>query len=91
MSKRQEDFFNEATKQVRDSYVFQNEETYSDNDVRDIAVSLAEHGYQYATDKIEKWLSKHAKKYVCVICDGNATSVTYEDENLIKDLRKAMQ
>lgn len=45
---RQEDFFNEATKQIRDSYVFQNDETYSDDDVRDIATSLAEHGYQYA-------------------------------------------
>lgn len=45
---RQEDFFNEATKQIRDSYVFQHDESYSDDDVRDIALSLAEYGYQYA-------------------------------------------
>lgn len=55
---RQEDFFNEATKQIRDSYVFQNDETYSDDDVRDIATSLAEYGYQYAVDKAFDILSQ---------------------------------
>lgn len=45
---RQDDFFNKATDEVKNSYVFQNDESYSDDDVRDIAVSLAEYGYQYA-------------------------------------------
>jgi hypothetical protein len=53
---RQEDFFNEATKQIKDSYVFQSDGTYSDDDVRDIATSLAEHGYQYSVDKACEWL-----------------------------------
>lgn len=49
---RQEDFFNEATKQIRHSYVFQNDETYSDDGVRNIATSLAEYGYQYARENL---------------------------------------
>lgn len=51
----------------------------------------AEHGYQYAVEKACEWLLKHAKEYVCMICDGNTTSVTYEDENLINDFRKEMK
>lgn len=46
--KREKDFFNEATRQIKSSYVFQYDDIYSDDDVRDIATSLAEYGYQYA-------------------------------------------
>lgn len=48
-------------------------------------------GQKAAIKKAKEWLSKHAKEYVCVICDGNITSVTYEDENLINDFLKAME
>jgi hypothetical protein len=49
---RHEDFFNEATRLTRDSYVFQSDGICSDDDVRDIAISLAEFGYTYAVDKV---------------------------------------
>lgn len=78
---RQEDFFNEATKQIRDSYVFQNEETYSDDDVRDIATSVAEYAYQYAVDKYERLIKKLLEQDL-------GTGYT---NSFIDGLRKAME
>lgn len=56
---RQEDFFNEATKQIRDSYVFLHDESYSDDDVRDIATSLAEYAYRYAVEKACEYIGNY--------------------------------
>ena len=53
---REKDFFNEATRQIKSSYVFQYDDIYSDDDVRDIATSLAEYGYQYAKKRIAEIL-----------------------------------
>ena len=57
----------------------------------DAAVAAIDIEKKQLIDKACRWLSKHAKEYVCMICDGSATSVTYEDENLIDDFRKAME
>lgn len=68
---RQEDFFNEATKQTRDSYVFQSDGTCSDDDVRDIAISLAEYAYQYAIDKMEEYLLSSLKAELGYFATGD--------------------
>lgn len=66
----------------------ENEDVMRINDVKRRSFNK---GWKAAVKKAEKWLSKHAKEYICVICDSNITSVTYEDENLIKNFRKAME
>jgi len=70
---RKEVFFNEATKQIRDSYVFQSEGTYSDDDVRDIATSLAEYGYQYAKKRLSEVLGFELDFNVAEFDDGVTT------------------
>lgn len=78
---RQEDFYNEATRQTRDSYVFQSDGTCSDVDVRDIAVSLAEYAYQYAIDKMEEYLLSALKPDLGYFATGG----------FVKGVRKFME
>ena len=79
---RKEVFFNEATKQIRDSYVFQSEGTYSDDDVRDIATSLAEYAYRYAVDKVCDILNHYCNR------TGVHPSIRVD---IINHIRKAME
>lgn len=78
---RHEDFFNEAVKQTRDSYIFQSDGICSDDDVRDIAISLAEYAYQYAIDKMEEYLLSSLKTELGYFTTGN----------FVKGVRKFME
>jgi len=82
---RKEDFFNEATKQIIDSYVFQSEGTYSDDDVRDIATSLAEYGFQYAKKRLREVLGFELDFNVAEFDDGVTT------ESLVDKIFKRME
>ena len=85
MSKREKDFFNEATKQIKCSYVFQYDDIYSDDDVRDIATSLAEYGYQYAKKRLCEVLSFELDFNVAEFDDGVTT------ESLVDKICKRME
>lgn len=82
MSKRQEDFFNKATEEIENSYTFQNDESYSESDVRDIATSLAEYGYQYAVENV---LAKVQELY------PQAAAYYEQPEVFVEQIRKAME
>lgn len=91
MSKRQEDFDTQSDKYIKMRKSFGVNDPYAIKEIREAHYQGAEYGSQYTIKKICGWLLKHAKEYICVICDGSVTSVTYEDKNLIDDLRKTME
>lgn len=84
----QKDFIKRAEEFAAEQWDVEDKRLYQ---TRHDYLAGCEYTFQYTIDKIEKWLAEHAKEYVCMICGDGITSVTYEDKNLINDLRKAMK